>query len=215
MKNASDRKRKLRVRKREVAGNPERMKCFVKMNGVRVKSTGQKNGNGNQIHDQRAQSCPPASRGPDSFNGNIEEMVVDDVPIVKSRASRVDYQTSQTTWKNRMEAQDTRYNLCSKCDKTIHTKQLTHQRKCEVNNCLHSLQSTEFLTNEGNLETLSIIKFHCQCLFPTDARIALGLADDFDAALEEDDLIMGDCETDEDDCCDWLNGEDCNFTTEA
>ncbi|KAK4030560.1 hypothetical protein OUZ56_023803 [Daphnia magna] len=40
-------------------------------------------------------------------------------------------------------------------------------------------------------------------------------ADDFDAALEEDDLIMGDCETDEDDCCDWLNGEDCNFTTEA
>lgn len=131
-----------------------------------------------------------------NFTGNIEEMVVDDVPIVKSRASRVDYQTSQTTWKNRMEAQDTRwkerrdeiyeesiksscinkgalcslcqnqafvwfqtcrYNLCSKCDKTIHTKQLTHQRKCEVNNCLHSLQSTEFLTNEGNLETLSII----------------------------------------------------------
>jgi hypothetical protein len=40
-------------------------------------------------------------------------------------------------------------------------------------------------------------------------------ADDFDPALEEEDLIMGDCETDEDDCCDWLNGEDCNFTTEA
>ena len=31
-------------------------------------------------------------------------------------------------------------------------------------------------------------------------------ADDFDPALEEEDLIMGDCETDEDDCCDWLNG---------
>ena len=33
-------------------------------------------------------------------------------------------------------------------------------------------------------------------------------ADDFDPALEEEDLIMGDCETDEDDCCDWLNGEE-------
>ena len=174
-----------------------------------------------------------------NFTGNIEEMVVDDFPIVKSRASRADYQTSQTTWKVRMEAQDTRwkerrdqiyeesiksscinkgalcslcqnqqafvrcqtcrYHLCSNCDKTIHTKQVTHQRKCEVNNCLHSLQPTEFLTNEGNLETQSIIvlfhlvvilvlivliiyifllvfqKFHCQCLFPTDAIIALGL----------------------------------------
>jgi hypothetical protein len=44
-----------------------------------------------------------------NFAENIEEMVVDDVPIVKSRASRADYQTSQTTWKNRMEAQDTRW----------------------------------------------------------------------------------------------------------
>lgn len=40
-------------------------------------------------------------------------------------------------------------------------------------------------------------------------------ADYFDPALEEEDLIMGDCETDEDDCCDWLNGKDCNFTTET
>ena len=69
MKNDSDRKRMLRAKKKEEAGNPERMKCFVKKNGVRVKSTSQKNGNGNQIHAQRAQSCPPASRGSDSFNG--------------------------------------------------------------------------------------------------------------------------------------------------
>ena len=174
-----------------------------------------------------------------NFTGNIEEMVVDDFPIVKSRASRADYQTSQTTRKVRMKAQDTRwkgkrdqiyeesikssfinkgalcslcqnqqafvrcqtcrYHLCSNCDKTIHTKQVTHQQKCEVNHCLYSLQYTEFLTNEGNLETQSIIvvfnlvvilvlivliiyifllvfqKFHCQCLFPTDAIIALGL----------------------------------------
>ncbi|EFX69746.1 hypothetical protein DAPPUDRAFT_113380 [Daphnia pulex] len=130
------------------------------------------------------------------------EMVLDDVPIVKSRASRADYQTSQTTWKSRMEAQDTRYNLCLNCDKTIHTRQVNHQRKCEVNNCLHSLQSTEFLTNEWNLEILSIVKFHCQCWFPTDARIALGLGMGIDPALEEEDLTMGDCETDEDECCD-------------
>jgi hypothetical protein len=30
-------KESLRVKKKEEAGNPERMKCFVKMNGVRVK----------------------------------------------------------------------------------------------------------------------------------------------------------------------------------
>jgi hypothetical protein len=29
-----------------------------------------------------------------NFAENIEEMVVDDVPIVKSRASRADYQTN-------------------------------------------------------------------------------------------------------------------------
>ena len=69
MKNASDRKRKLRAKKNEEAGNPERMICFVKMNGFRVKSTSQKNGNGNQIHAQRAHSFPPASAGSDSFNG--------------------------------------------------------------------------------------------------------------------------------------------------
>jgi hypothetical protein len=34
-----------------------------------------------------------------NFTENIEEMVVDNVPIVKSLASRADYQTSQTTWK--------------------------------------------------------------------------------------------------------------------
>ncbi|EFX78748.1 hypothetical protein DAPPUDRAFT_245809 [Daphnia pulex] len=58
-------------------------------------------------------------------------------------------------------------------------------------------------------------KFHCQCWFPTDARIALGLGMGIDPALEEEDLTMGDCETDEDEFCDWLNEEDCNFTTEA
>ena len=34
-----------------------------------------------------------------NFTENIEEMVVDNVPIVKSRASRADYENSQTTWK--------------------------------------------------------------------------------------------------------------------
>jgi hypothetical protein len=70
MNNATDRNRKLRAKKREEAGNPGRgMKCFVKMNGVRVKSNRQKNGNGNKIHAQRAHSCPPAGACSDSFNG--------------------------------------------------------------------------------------------------------------------------------------------------
>jgi hypothetical protein len=33
-----------------------------------------------------------------NFTGNVEEMVVDDVPTVKSMAFRADYQSSQTTW---------------------------------------------------------------------------------------------------------------------
>jgi hypothetical protein len=39
-------------------------------------------------------------------------------------------------------------------------------------------------------------------------------ADDFDSALEEEDLIIGNGERDEDNCCDWLNSADCNFKTE-
>lgn len=55
-----------------------------------------------------------------------------------------------------VRCQTCRYHLCPTCDISIHSKQVTHQRKCEVNNCLHLLQCTEFLTNEGNLITLSI-----------------------------------------------------------
>ena len=44
IKNATDRNRKLRARKREEAGNPGRgSKCFVKIDGVRVKSASKKN----------------------------------------------------------------------------------------------------------------------------------------------------------------------------
>ncbi len=46
----------------------------------------------------------------ENFTGNIEEMVVDDVPIVKSRASRADYQDHQhlklhgkIVWKHRIQ----------------------------------------------------------------------------------------------------------------
>ena len=43
IKNATDRNRKLRARKREEAGNPGRgSKCVVKIDGVRVKSTSKK-----------------------------------------------------------------------------------------------------------------------------------------------------------------------------
>jgi hypothetical protein len=59
-----------------------------------------------------------------------------------------------------VRCQTWRYHLCPTCDITLHSKQVTHQRKCEVNNYLHSLQCTEFLTNERNLITLSIIFFH-------------------------------------------------------
>jgi hypothetical protein len=58
-----------------------------------------------------------------------------------------------------VRCQTYRYHLCPTCDITVHSKQVTHQRKCEVNNYLHSLLGTEFLTYERNLITLSIF-FH-------------------------------------------------------
>lgn len=59
-----------------------------------------------------------------------------------------------------------RYHLCTKCDKSLHSTQITHQRKCEINGCIHRLLPTEFLTFEGILETLStkFINIEVNCL---------------------------------------------------
>lgn len=185
-----------RESKRKEAGYPsKRPKCFVKLDGVKVKLTiNMKKGSGYQTEAESSNFGPPVTV-PDLSQDNIDDLAGCELPIDTPSESRASYQTSQTEWKSRMEGQDLkwketrdyihvesmksfsinkasicalcqnqasvrcqtcRYHLCPTCDISIHSKQVTHQRKCEVNNCLHLLQCTEFLTNEGNLITLNI-----------------------------------------------------------
>jgi hypothetical protein len=55
----------------------------------------------------------------------------------------------------RVRCHTCRQYLCADCDKSIHFTQVTHQRKCEFDGCLHALLPTEFVTVDGLLEYLS------------------------------------------------------------